>query len=97
MEFQDPSQKDFTIYSKSGCPNCTKVKKIIKEKFFIFHEINCDNYLIEEREKFISFIENKTGQKFNTFPLVFYDGEVIGGYNETIDFIDKILLFDEIF
>ena len=29
MEFEKPSDTDFTVYSKSGCPNCSIVKKIL--------------------------------------------------------------------
>ena len=92
MEFPQPIQGQFTIYSKSGCINCTNVKKLLKEKFFIFNEIDCDDYLIEERDNFISFIETKIGKQFKTFPIVFYNGKFIGGYTDTIDFVDKLLL-----
>ncbi len=98
MEFQEPFKKDFTIYSKSGCINCTSVKKLLKEKFFIFNEINCDEYLIEEKEKFLLFIENKIGKSHKTFPIIFYNDNFIGGYNETIEFTNKLLLsFEEFF
>ena len=33
MEIIEPAKKGFTIYSKSGCTNCTKVK-ILKKKIF---------------------------------------------------------------
>lgn len=92
MEFKKPFDKDFTIYSKSGCINCSSVKKLIKEKCFIFNEINCDEYLIEEKDNFLSFIETIVGKSYKTFPMVFYNGKFIGGYTDTIDFIDKLLL-----
>ena len=98
MEFEEPFSKDFTIYSKSGCINCTAVKKLLKEKFFYFQEINCDEYLIEEKENFLLFIENKIGKSYKTFPIVFYNGNFIGGYTETIEFTKKLLLsFEENF
>ena len=28
MTFTEPSEKGFTIYTKSGCPNCSKVKTL---------------------------------------------------------------------
>ena len=40
MEFIEPDKKGFTIYSKSGCPNCLTAKKIIKENKFFLKEIN---------------------------------------------------------
>ena len=28
----EPNKGELTVYSKSGCPNCTNVKKLLKEK-----------------------------------------------------------------
>jgi glutaredoxin len=98
MEFIEPVSNTFTIYSKSGCHNCIKTKTVLKDKKLIFIEVDCDEYLIEERDLFLSFIESKIGKPHNTFPIVFYNGKFIGGYNETIDFINKLLLsFEDIF
>jgi glutaredoxin len=48
MEIEEPLKTGFTVYSKSGCPNCTKVKKLLIEKKLFFVEINCDDYIIED-------------------------------------------------
>jgi glutaredoxin len=99
MEYEKPTQKGFTIYSKSGCPNCVLVKKIIKEKnFFIDSEINCDEYILDDKENFLQFIETTVGDSHRTFPMVFYEGKFIGGFNETKNFICNLLLsFEDIF
>jgi glutaredoxin len=98
MEFLEPQPNSFTIYSKSGCHNCSKIKKILAEKHLFFIEVQCDEYLIEERDNFLSFIENKIGKSVTTFPMVFYDGKFIGGYNEAVEHIGKLLLsFEELF
>ena len=73
MEFDEPLLSGFTIYSKSGCLYCTKVKKLLKEHFFAFKEIDCDEYLIENKNDFLLFIENNIGKSYKTFPMVFYD------------------------
>jgi glutaredoxin len=98
MEFTKPILTGFTVYSKSGCPNCVTVKKVIKEKHFLFHEINCDDYILEDKEEFLKFIETNIGRSHKTFPIVFYEGKFIGGLNDTIQFIEKLLLsFEDIF
>ena len=98
MEFAEPYPNRFTIYSKSGCHNCSKLKKILTDSAIFFLEIQCDEYLIEDKENFLSFIENKIGKSYKTFPMVFFDGKFIGGYNETIEYIETILLsFEENF
>ena len=97
MEFAEPYPNGFTIYSKSGCHNCSKLKKILTEKHIFFLEIQCDEYLIEDRNRFLSFIE-KIGRSYTTLPMIFYDGKFIGGYNEAVEHIEKILLsFEEHF
>jgi glutaredoxin len=98
MEFTEPQENGFTIYSKSGCHNCNKIKTVLKDKKLMFCLIDCDEYLIEERDLFLSFIEGKIGKPYKTFPIVFYNGTFIGGYNEVIELIDKLVLsFEDIF
>ena len=95
MEITRPDIKGFTIYSKSGCPNCTSVKKLIKEKQFFISEINCDEYILEDKEQFLKEIENIAEKSWKTFPMVFYEGKFVGGLTDTIDLIDKTLLLFE--
>jgi glutaredoxin len=95
MNIQRPVETGFTIYSKSGCPNCTRIKKIMSEKKQIFIEINCDEYLIEDKEFFLSFIKNLTQKENKVFPMIFNNGVFIGSFNETQEFLDKQLSFDE--
>ena len=96
INFEEPSQTGFTIYSKSGCHNCVKIKTLLKDKNLIFNVIDCDEYLIEDKTNFLLFIKEKAKQECNFFPMVFNDGVFIGGYNETKEYIDKnILSFDD--
>lgn len=52
MEIENPSESGFTIYSKSGCSNCIKVKKLLNDKNLKFNLINSDEYLIEDKDFF---------------------------------------------
>ena len=98
MEFEEPSKSGFTIYSKSGCPNCNKVKALLKDKNLIFDVIDCDEYIIEYKDFFLSFIKERANKEYKTFPMVFCDGKFIGGYIETQEYIEKLFLsFEEIF
>jgi hypothetical protein len=38
------------------------------------------------------FINNLSQREIKQFPIVFYAGNIIGGYNETRDYIDKLFL-----
>ena len=95
MNIENPLDCGFTIYSKSGCPNCTRIKKILTEKKLTFIEINCDEYLIEDKEFFLSFIKNLAHKEWKVFPMIFNDGIFMGGFNETQEYLNKQLSFDE--
>jgi glutaredoxin len=92
MEFESPSESGFTIYSKSGCPNCLKVKSLLKEKNLQFNIINSDEYIFEYKEAFLKFIKDISNKEVKTFPIIFYDKEFVGCYNETREFVDDLLL-----
>ena len=88
MEFEAPSETIYTIYSKSGCTFCTKVKNLLIEKNYAFDFIDCDEYLLEDKEGFLKFIQERAGKEYKTFPMVFRAGYFVGGYNETKKLID---------
>ena len=92
MDIDNPNDYGFTIYSKSGCPNCLKSKALLKEKKLLFNVIDCDEYILEDKPFFLSFINDIANQEVKTFPMIFYDGKFIGGFTETSNFVDKLLL-----
>ena len=92
MEFEKPIESGFTIYSKSGCSNCTKVKALLNDKNLLLKVIDSDEYILEDKESFLSFIITLTNKVVKTFPIIFYDGEFVGGYNETVKFVEDLLL-----
>ena len=56
--FEKPSEiTQYTIYSKSGCPNCKKVKELLETQKMTFTVIDCDEYLIESKTEFLNFIQ----------------------------------------
>ena len=46
MDFEEPQLNGFTIYTKSGCKNCTKVKNLLDETNIFYKKVSCDEYLI---------------------------------------------------
>ncbi len=68
----------YTIYTKSGCSYCDKVKVRFPDAYFI----NCDEYL-KNKETFLMFIDTLTNKKPRTFPMVFIDYEYVGGYDDS--------------
>lgn len=92
MIFELPCEDKFTIYSKSGCINCRKVKDLLKSKDIDFEIIDCDDYLLENKDVFLSFIKSFSSNDWRTFPMVFHNGKFIGGYNEVVVYLDKYLI-----
>lgn len=92
-EFISPVKKGYTIYTKEKCIYCEKVKELLeKEEMKI---IPCDNYLLENKEKFLDFIEKKAGISYKTFPMVFLDEIFIGGFTETKKMFDNNNIFKQ--
>lgn len=94
MEFPSPQKGIINVYSKSGCINCTKVKTLLKEKNMAFDVIDCDEFILENKEEFLLFMQKLIGKEYKIFPMVFDNDIFIGGYNETNNYISKILEFD---
>lgn len=94
MEFPCPEKNKITIYSKSGCINCNRVKTLLKEKNVLFDIIDCDDFILDNRDEFLAFIKEMAGKEYKTFPMVFDGNKFIGGYTETIPYLDKMLDFD---
>ena len=101
MEYPQPIQGQFTIYSKSGCINCSKVKTLLKDNNINFTIINCDEFILENKEEFLLFIKELIGKEYRTFPMVFDNSKFIGGFNESIKYVaslqDILLDFDLVF
>ena len=86
--FEKPQQNGYTIYSKSGCSFCVKAKVLLAQESNI-KIIDCDDYLAENREKFLIFIKTIVGREYKTFPIIFHNNQFIGGFNETKIYFDK--------
>lgn len=70
------------VYSADWCRHCSKVKEFMKTKSIEFSIVDVDNSpnsMIELMEKY--------GVK--TLPQVVIDGVLIGGCDDTIEFLSK--------
>lgn len=97
MNIPLPKANEFTIYSKSGCINCNNVKNLLKDKQIGYTIINCDDFLFDDKEYFLNFIKVNAGMEWNVFPMVFHGKRFIGGFSNTIIYLNKILDFESEF
>ena len=71
---------NFTVYSREGCPYCTKIIEILKLKEFKFVE-----YKLDEDFNRFEFYEEFGGNA--TFPQVTINGQKMGGCTETVKYL----------
>lgn len=90
MDIPRPQKGEFTIYSKSGCVNCNKIKKLLKDNSFLFRVIDCDDFLIENKSVFLDSMETLCGKRVTTFPMVFDGNIFLGGYEQTVSYINEL-------
>jgi glutaredoxin len=88
MDFLVPYSHTYTIYTKSACYYCEKLKNLLEDNNITYIVINCDNYLQNNRDNFIEFIKKITKTNWKTFPIVFHNENFIGGFNDTQNYIN---------
>ena len=101
MEKVNPPQKTgYTIYTKSKCNYCDKVKELFADGSYngitpLF--INCDSFLEEEdtKKNFLIDIEKYVGKPHKTFPMVFKNGLFVGGSEDAEIFFTRCQHFAE--
>ena len=71
---------NFTVYSKEGCPYCTRIVEILKLKNFNYVE-----YKLDQDFNRFEFYEEFGGNA--TFPQVTINGQKMGGCTETVKYL----------
>lgn len=82
MNVPRPTKHSYTIYVRSNCAYCTKAKELLKNEDRTSLFINCDAYLAYNSQDFLNQMKNFIGHEYRTFPMIFKNGEFIGGYTE---------------
>lgn len=90
MNLPEPIPHTITVYTKSNCSNCDKVKAYLIKKNLSYNLIDCDQFLGDEETKrhFLSQIYCYSGQKIKSFPIIFYDRRCIGGYYDLLEYYE---------
>jgi glutaredoxin len=74
------------IYSKNNCQYCTKAKHLVKSLGLEYEEKSFEKDFGGDVEKLIEHV----GKKVRTMPQIMIEGELIGGYNQLVEyFADK--------
>jgi len=51
--------------------------------------VNCDEFLLENKEEFLNLMKSLIGYEYRTFPMIFKSGRFIGGYTKTQEFYEQ--------
>lgn len=70
------------LYSKANCVFCLKAKQKLKEYNLSFIEVSLD-----DPQNRALLLEQAPNAK--TAPQIFVDGELIGGYNQLVEWLDN--------
>lgn len=73
------------IYSKENCVYCSKAKALVKRLGMTFEEKKLEEDFDGDPNKLIEHI----GKKVRTMPQIKIDGELIGGYNQLIEYFNN--------
>ena len=73
--------KDALVYTKENCSYCVKAKNLLTLEGLTYEESVIGKDVI--REDFISMFPDQ-----KSVPLIFVNGEKIGGYNELLDYLN---------
>ena len=73
---------NFAVYSKDGCPFCTRVTEVLKLAKFNFVEYKLDQHF-DRKSFYEEFGEN------STFPQVVVNGVKLGGCQETVKYLQE--------
>lgn len=73
---------NITIYSKTGCPYCSKIKSVLEQRNipFVYYLLDVDF----TKDEFYS----EFGQG-STFPQVVIDGAQIGGCTDAVKYLSE--------
>jgi len=74
--------RHYTIFTKSQCKYCDNIKSLMIEEKEDVEYISCDEMLRINRDSFIDFMKKRTNVETITFPIVFYNGVYVGGYDD---------------
>ena len=75
------------IYSKDNCGYCVKAKSLLNNLGLTYTEKKLENFLTTEA------LFEDIGKNVKSMPQIKIDGELIGGYNQLIEYLtDKKLV-----
>lgn len=76
---------DWMLFTKCGCVHCENAKQLLVDNGQTISVIEEDKITMEQ----CRFLDNNSGQSEITYPRIFLNGKLIGGYNELSEYLNK--------
>lgn len=94
MSFMEISNTDnlYTVFTKKNCPYCDKIKRLMLESGETVKFVECDVLLNRNKILFLNLMKTKIQRDNITFPIVFYEGNYVGGCDDYEREIQRRLL-----
>ena len=77
--------KDITVYTKQNCVYCVKAKALLKGLGLTYTEKSLETDFNNDPTKLIEDI----GKKVRAMPQIKIEGELVGGYNQLIEYFNN--------
>ena len=84
MQMEKKKNNNIIVYSKNNCGYCDKAKALLKGLGLSFEVKK-----MEEFESVDAMIED-IGKKVRSMPQIKIDGELVGGYNQLVEYYNKL-------
>ena len=71
------------VYSKNNCVYCTKAKNLLTRLGLVYTERKLEDF------ESVDALQEAIGKKVRSMPQIVIDDEIVGGYNQLIEYLDN--------
>jgi glutaredoxin len=91
MSYPLPEKFGYTVFTRKNCTFCDKLKHLFfSEAIEDIKWIESDEFIATNKYAFLLHVENCAGVVHTTFPIVFHNGSFVGGYNDTVAYVQTV-------
>jgi glutaredoxin len=90
MNITRPAMDSYTIYSKSGCLYCTKAKGLLQNERIPTLIVDCDKFLLGNKEEFFDQMKSLIGYEYKTFPMILKTDDLLVDITKQKTFTRKV-------
>ena len=93
----------FVVFSKPGCPNCTRAKDMIRANGYKFVVHDCAEWLLNDRDGLFARLRTlaNNAESFSDgklyFPIIFHENTFVGSFAQLQNFVHILQVNDVVF